>query len=101
MRLVLRSRWRRNTDTHADADADADADGGRGHSHDTISIGDEEGENMVGMHMDPARRRALERRWNSGAQHRAGVEAEGRLSRDLEEGFMDDSDEEEEHAQHR
>ena len=56
---------------------------------------------MVGMHMDPERRRALERRWNSGAQHRAGVEAEGRLSRDLEEGFMDDSDEEEEHAQHR
>ena len=101
MRLMLRSRWRRNTDTHADADADADADGGRGHSHDTISIGDEEGENMVGMHMDPERRRALERRWNSGAQHRAGVEAEGRLSRDLEEGFMDDSDEEEEHAQHR
>ena len=98
MRLMLRSRWRRNTDTHADADADADADGGRGHSHDTISIGDEEGENMVGMHMDPARRRALERRWNSGAQHRAGVEAEGRLSRDLEEGFMDDSDEEEVHG---
>ena len=29
---------------------------------------------------------------------RAGVEAEGRLSRDLEEGFMDDSDEEEVHG---
>ena len=100
MRLVLRSRWRR-THAHADGHDDADADGGgRGHSHDTISIGDEEGENMVGMHMDPERRRALERRWNSGAQHRAGVEAEGRLSRDLEEGFMDDSDEEE-HAPHR
>ena len=103
MRLVLRSRWRcANGHGHDDVDTDAaDADGNvgaRGHSHDTISIGDEEGENMVGMHMDPARRRALERRWNSGAQHRAGVEAEGRLSRDLEEGFMDDSDEEEVHG---
>lgn len=56
--------------------------------HDTISIDDEEGEILVGMDIDAARREALERRRGSVA------EAEGRLSRDLEEGFMDDSDEE-------
>jgi hypothetical protein len=56
--------------------------------HDTISIDDEEGEVMTGMDMDSSRRGALERRRDSLA------EAENRLSRDLEEGFMDDSDEE-------
>ncbi|KAE8156754.1 hypothetical protein BDV40DRAFT_280365 [Aspergillus tamarii] len=56
--------------------------------HDNISIFDEEGEIMVGMDMDPARREALERRRSTVA------EAESRLSRELEEGFMDDSDEE-------
>lgn len=60
-----------------------------GDHHDNVSIDDEEGEIMVGMHMDPARRRELERRWDS------RPESEGRLSRDLEEGFMDDSDDEE------
>lgn len=55
--------------------------------NDNVSIYDEEGEIMVGMHMDPARREALERRRSTAA------EAESRLSRDLEEGFMDDSDE--------
>lgn len=83
MRCILRSSssfpWRRNS-----------VAGGPGDNNDNISIDDEEGEIMVGMHMDPARRRELERRWNSSAP-----EAEGRLSRDLEEGFMDDSDEEE------
>lgn len=43
---------------------------------------------MVGMNMDSARRQTLERRQNNPA------ELEGRLSRDLEEGFMDDSDDE-------
>ncbi|KAL4898496.1 hypothetical protein BDV59DRAFT_167006 [Aspergillus ambiguus] len=56
--------------------------------HENTSIYDEEGEIMVGMDMDPARREALERRRSTAA------EAEGRLSRDLEQGFMDDSDEE-------
>ncbi|KAJ5092290.1 hypothetical protein NUU61_007160 [Penicillium alfredii] len=56
--------------------------------HDNISIDEEEGELMVGMNMDEARREALERRRSTAA------EAEDRLSRDLEEGFMDDSDEE-------
>ncbi|KAL4989029.1 hypothetical protein BDW68DRAFT_157745 [Aspergillus falconensis] len=55
---------------------------------DNISILDEEGEIMVGMNMDSAHREALERRRSTVA------EDEGRLSRELEEGFMDDSDEE-------
>ncbi|KAL4899717.1 hypothetical protein BDW74DRAFT_108732 [Aspergillus multicolor] len=57
-------------------------------ANDNISILDEEGEIMVGMNMDAAHREALERRRSTIA------EDEGRLSRDLEEGFMDDSDEE-------
>lgn len=57
--------------------------------HENISIDDEEGEIMVGMNMDSARREALERRRSS------AVDSERRLSRDLEEGFMDDSDEDE------
>ncbi|KAL4737270.1 hypothetical protein BDV11DRAFT_192221 [Aspergillus similis] len=56
--------------------------------NDNISILDEEGEIMVGMNMDSAHREALERRRITVA------EDEGRLSRELEEGFMDDSDEE-------
>lgn len=55
--------------------------------HDNISIDDEEGENMVGMNMDSERRQEQRRRDTL-------AETEGRLSRDLEEGFMDDSDEE-------
>lgn len=56
--------------------------------NDNISILDEEGEIMVGMNMDSAHREALERRRHTVA------EDERRLSRELEEGFMDDSDEE-------
>ncbi|CAL5868887.1 uncharacterized protein PFLUO_LOCUS3114 [Penicillium psychrofluorescens] len=56
--------------------------------NENISIDDEEGEIMVGMNTNSARREALERRRSTAA------EAEGRLSRDLEEGFMDDSDDE-------
>lgn len=41
---------------------------------------------MVGMDMDARRREALERDRRR--------ETEGRLSRELEEGFMDESDEE-------
>ncbi|EAW08628.1 uncharacterized protein ACLA_095610 [Aspergillus clavatus NRRL 1] len=72
MRFFLPSSWRRQVDNQ----------------HDNISISDEEGEIMVGMDMDPARREALERRRSTAA------DAESRLSRDLEQGFMDDSDEE-------
>ncbi|KAI9837366.1 MAG: hypothetical protein M1837_003003 [Sclerophora amabilis] len=50
---------------------------------------DEEGEDMVGFDIDARRREALERR-------RSEVgEGERRLSRDLEEGFRDESDEDE------
>lgn len=74
MRLVLPAAWRRNRMAED--------------PNDNVSIYDEEGEIMVGMNMDPARREALERRRSN------AVEPESRLSRDLEEGFMDDSDEE-------
>ncbi|KAJ5139067.1 uncharacterized protein N7515_003915 [Penicillium bovifimosum] len=62
--------------------------GARINDHDNVSIDDEEGEVLTGMNADSARRGALERRRDSLA------EAEIRLSRELEEGFMDDSDEE-------
>ncbi|KAI9763436.1 MAG: hypothetical protein M1840_000518 [Geoglossum simile] len=52
---------------------------------------DEEGEDMVGFDIDEQRREALERRRN-GANRGEVV----RLSRDLEEGFRDDSSDEEE-----
>ena len=58
--------------------------------NDNDSIFDEEGELMVSMNVDAARREAIERRHGVGAP--AG--SEGRLSRDLEEGFIDDSDDE-------
>ena len=54
-------------------------------------IFDEEGELMVSMNVDAAQRQALERR-QAAADAPAG--SESRLSRDLEEGFMDDSEEE-------
>lgn len=61
---------------------------------DGISIFDEEGETMVGMEIDPARRAALEQRRSLAGDYRH--EDDGghhvRLSRELEEGFMDDSD---------
>lgn len=56
--------------------------------NDTGSLFDEEGEGMVGFEMDAARRAALER------QRDDPRGSEGRLSRELEEGFMDDSDDE-------
>jgi len=56
--------------------------------HDNVSIDEDEGELMVGMDTNTARREALERRRSTAA------ETESRLSRDLEEGFMDDSDDE-------
>ncbi|KAF2755497.1 hypothetical protein EJ05DRAFT_513004 [Pseudovirgaria hyperparasitica] len=53
-----------------------------------VMFDDEEGEDMVGFDIDERRREALERR-------RSNVgEEDLRLSRDLEEGFKDDSDDE-------
>lgn len=73
MRFFLPSSWRRGA--HID-------------DHQNIDIDDEEGEMLIGINMDAARRQALGRRQNTAA------ETESRLSRELEEGFMDDSDEE-------
>ncbi|CAG7945662.1 unnamed protein product [Penicillium salamii] len=70
MDLVLRSTWRRGADMP---------------DNDNISIDEQEGEALVGMDMDSVRRGALERRQDVGAE---------RLGRELEEGFMDDSDSE-------
>ncbi|EKV12120.1 hypothetical protein PDIG_46560 [Penicillium digitatum PHI26] len=75
MQFFLRSRWRWGAHT---------AD------HDTESIDDEEGEILVRMNIDSVRRGALEQRRRDDV-----ADAESRLSRDLEEGFMDDSDEQE------
>ncbi|CAG8403550.1 unnamed protein product [Penicillium salamii] len=69
MDLVLRSTWRRGADMP---------------DNDNISIDEQEGEALVGMDMDAVRRGALERRQDVGE----------RLGRELEEGFMDDSDSE-------
>ncbi|KGO66571.1 hypothetical protein PITC_079990 [Penicillium italicum] len=74
MHFFLPSRWRRGANT---------AD------HETESIDDEEGEILVGMDMDSVRRGALEQRRRDNL-----ADTQSRLSRDLEEGFMDDSDEE-------
>jgi len=49
---------------------------------------EEQGEGMVGFDIDERRRHTIER---GGTM---GVEEERRLSRDLEEGFKDESDEE-------
>jgi len=73
MRLFLPSAWRRGANLD---------------EHDNISIDDEEGELMTGMTMEAARREALEQR------RALTVDSTSRLGRDLEEGFMDDSDEE-------
>ncbi|OXV06524.1 hypothetical protein Egran_05707 [Elaphomyces granulatus] len=82
MHFVLPSMWRRGARLNADPS-------------DAISIYDEEGEIMVGMDIDPSRREALERRRSLAS------ESQVRLSRELEEGFMDDSEEESEERDSR
>ncbi|KAI9880161.1 MAG: hypothetical protein M1830_004980 [Pleopsidium flavum] len=84
MSILLPSSWRRQQQV---------VDGGRGADSDDGLFDEEEGEGMVGFAMDEGRRQQLERR--------AAVEPgddERRLSRDLEEGFRDDSDEDQEHG---
>lgn len=66
-------------------------DHNRPDNNDSISIFDEEGENMAEMDMSSTRREALESR-------RSLNDSQARLSRDLEEGFMDDSDDEDDHG---
>ena len=53
---------------------------------------EEEGEGLVGFDVDPPRRDVL-------ARNHAVPDTQRRLSRDLEEGFRDDSDEEAENTQ--
>ncbi|KKZ63022.1 hypothetical protein EMCG_02617 [[Emmonsia] crescens] len=97
MRFLLPSSWRRRQIFGAQ-------DGGGGGS----VFDDEEGEDMVGFEVDDAsRREALEERRRSGGGNNhinnnddnserggGGMGTDQRLSRDLEEGFMDDSDDE-------
>ncbi|KAI7970088.1 hypothetical protein EIK77_001478 [Talaromyces pinophilus] len=71
-----------------DDDDEESIDHNRPDNHDSISIFDEEGENMAEMNMSASRREALEARRSFAAD-------QVRLSRDLEEGFMDDSDDDE------
>jgi len=80
MHLMLPSSWRRRLAERQD---------------DNGSLFDEEGEGMIGFEMDASRREALDRRRSS------AIETEGRLSRELEEGFMDDSDEEDDNRDGR
>lgn len=63
------------------------ADGPRGSEE--FAFGDEEGESMVGF--DIERRDRMVRGGNV-----EGMDSQRRLSRDLEEGFKDDSEEEQE-----
>ena len=68
--------------------------GGDTGSGDELFFGEEEGESMVGF--DVGRRERLVRVADvSGGQGRAEMDSERRLSRDLEEGFKDDSEDEE------
>ncbi|KAF7718706.1 Uncharacterized protein PECH_001487 [Penicillium ucsense] len=100
MHLFLRSTWRRSPATHAGYGNEHE------HEHDNVSIDEEQGEMMVGMGegdraANAARRReALERSRRRMAAGRfqfgedADPDRQDRLSRDLEEGFMDDSEDE-------
>lgn len=70
-------------------------DGSAGDHNDDDLFDDEEGEGMVGFDpIDDRRREALD-------QRRSMMEEERRLSRELEEGFKDDSDEEHEDERRR
>jgi hypothetical protein len=92
MHFFLPSTWRlRSRQVVVGADgAESPHSNHQRDNSDSISIFDEEGENMADMNfMSSVRREALEAR-------RSTSDAQVRLGRDLEEGFMDDSDEEEE-----
>ena len=81
--LLLPSTWTGGgSRVHADDDPDDDSDG----SFESAS----EGERMVGVAVDGRRREALEQQRGSGDVVGG---SQRRLSRDLEEGFRDDSSE--------
>jgi hypothetical protein len=76
--LFMPSTWSRQPAIHIHNDDDSSSD-----------FDDEEGEGMIGFDpVDERRREALE-------QRRSMVEEERRLGRELEQGFKDDSDDEE------
>jgi hypothetical protein len=76
--LFMPSTWRSQPTIHVHDDDDDDDD-----------FDDDEGEGMVGFDpIDQRRREALE-------QRRSMVDEERRLGRDLEQGFKDDSDDDE------
>jgi len=81
--LFIPTSWRHRHRTVVDGSYGAE------HNEDEL-FDEEEGEGMVGFDIDERRREALERRRSS-----VGDE-DRRLSRELEEGFKDDSDDEEE-----
>lgn len=87
-------RRRSSTASLADDDNDSDdesIDHNRPDNHDSISIFDEEGENMAEMNMPASRREVLEARRGFAAD-------QVRLGRELEEGFMDDSEDDDDHS---
>jgi hypothetical protein len=66
-----------------------------------LAFGEEEGESMVGFG-DPERlERGRDERGGRVLVGRGEIDSERRLSRDLEEGFKDDSEEEEESERRR
>jgi len=71
-------------------------DGSGGENPEDELFDDEEGEGMVGFDIDDRRREALEQR-----RSMMMGEDDRRLSRDLEEGFKDDSDDESEDERRR
>jgi hypothetical protein len=93
-RFVPRFMRRSSTATTSLSDDDDESiDHNRPDNHDSISIFDEEGENMAEMNISATRREALEARRSFAADH-------VRLGRDLEEGFMDDSDDDDDDSLH-
>ncbi|KAF2097168.1 hypothetical protein NA57DRAFT_77422 [Rhizodiscina lignyota] len=86
----IRARWRRSRVV------DGSGMRGAGDNGDDDIIGEDEGEDLVNLSgIEAARREALEARRSELERIRRGGEfSDRRLSRDLEEGFMDSSDEE-------
>ncbi|KAI9785265.1 MAG: hypothetical protein M1816_000451 [Peltula sp. TS41687] len=86
--LLFPSSWFRGRDGRLGDDDGSERAGDE--DEDDLLTDAEEGESMVGLELDAERREALERRRGEFG------EGERRLSRELEEGFRDDSDDEQE-----
>ncbi|KAI9831981.1 MAG: hypothetical protein M1826_002710 [Phylliscum demangeonii] len=84
---VTGARARRGVVDGADGSGDGDGVGDGEGDGDGSRVDPDEGEHMVWFDVDPQRREALQRRAAAGF-----APAERRLSRELEEGFRDDSD---------